>query len=214
MTQSNSFPLASATKVADYIRQQLEQHCVRFDIAGSIRRSRYTVKDIEVVCEPKREKKVVDLFGKEEEFILRDFTEALLTITDIVLMGNIEGRYMKIRTSSKLCPGIVLDLFMPQPDDYYRQLAIRTGSAEYAHQVLAAAWRRKGWVGVTDLGLRREEQCYDTGKEKKIWNLYDSIKDPELPPVWQSEMEFFTWLGVDYIDPMLREAKKHLNEAQ
>lgn len=214
MTTEKTFPFSKAAQVANYIYSRLSFHCQRIDIAGSIRRLRPDVKDIEIVCIPNQEEKQSDLFGNKEMITDRAFVEALADITDIVILGNVNGRYMKIRTSSKICPGIHLDLFMPDPADYFRQLAIRTGSADYAHQVLANAWRRKGWVGVHGMGLRREEECFNTGKDKNTWKLYASIEKPTLPPVWGSERELFKWLKLEFIDPQLRDVRKHLNEAQ
>ena len=96
---------------------------------------------------------------------------------------------------------------MPQPGDYYRIYAIRTGSAEYAHHILASAWLRKGWVG-TKNGLRKKEQCRKKGK---TWECY--VTDPALPPVWRNEFELFRWLGIQCIDPMQREFNQIVNTA-
>ena len=97
-----------------------------------------------------------------------------------------------------------LDLFMPQSQDYYRQLAIRTGSAQYAHYVIANGWLHKGWCG-TELGLRLQKDCLETrqpdGKSK--WKLVNESGD--LPPAWQSEEEFFAWLNIPYVCPRFRE---------
>jgi len=217
MNQQVKYPFAQAAKAADYILQLLKPHCNRIHIAGSIRRLRPDVKDIEIVCEPKKEFLQNGLFQDQGNWhTSKDFTEALMTISDLVLMGNVNGRYMKIRTNSKLCPGITLDLFMPQPDDYYRQYAIRTGSAEYAHNVIAAAWKRRGWAGVKDIGLRQISQCIAKidGAGKGVYILNPQITNPEKPPVWNSEMELFSWLGLTYTDPEHRELNNHVNIAQ
>jgi DNA polymerase/3'-5' exonuclease PolX len=217
MSQENKYPFAKAGKVADYLVQLLKPHCTRIHIAGSIRRLQPQVKDIEIICQPKKTV-LKDLFGWDEGYITDvDFTQALATISHSILKGNVEGRYMQILTNSKNCPGIQLDLFMPQPDDYYRIYAIRTGSSEYSHAVLANAWKRNGWTGIKDLGLRRISECEShtsptTGK--KTYYLKKEITNPQLPPVWQSEAEFFAWLGVEYIDPEYRVFQKTLNEAQ
>lgn len=203
MNNDIKYPFATAYKAANYIIQLLEPHCERIHLAGSIRRMSKMVKDIEIVCQPKIE--LVpgnELFATgERRIISRDFTEALMTISASIIRGHVEGRMMQIRTNSRLCPGICLDLFMPQPDDYYRIYAIRTGSADYAREVLASGWRRKGWVG-TDNGLRLERECINKNKK---WIC--QVENPQLPPVWESEMAFFSWLGLECIDPEFREHK-------
>jgi hypothetical protein len=93
---------------------------------------------------------------------------------------------------------INLDLFMPQPDDYYRQYAIRTGSADYSKNVIANGWLKKGWCG-TDEGLRLQ---YDCCKAASGWKI--TRKEGQKPPVWESEEIFFEWLGVQWMEPWLR----------
>jgi DNA polymerase/3'-5' exonuclease PolX len=195
-----------AKKIADRAVELLKPYCEQIHIAGSIRRMRPEVKDIEIVCIPKKEDRSTDLFGGTEKIISNDFSGALLQITDQVIKGKIDGRYMQI----KLKGGMILDLFLPVPEDYYRQYAIRTGSADYAHHVIAKAWTRKGWVGVSNVGLRKRTECEGGGNYP--WRC--KKKDPALPPVWKSEGEFFAWIGVEYIDPEFREFNKTVNIAQ
>jgi hypothetical protein len=124
------------------------------------------------------------------------------TILDKSVKGNTEGRYMQF-----ICKGgPTVDLFMPQAADYYRQLAIRTGSADYSSFVIANGWRRIGWVGTPD-GLRRILDCTET--KSKTWWCWNP--KPELPPEWKSEEEFFQWIQVPYVIPAKREVKKSVN---
>jgi len=208
MSTEKKYPHDAAARAASYIAKLLMPHCTRLDIAGSIRRIRHMAKDIEIVCEPKKEFEQTGLFADVGEWLVsKDFSEGLALITDEVVLGNVSGRYMKILTNSRLCPGIKLDLFMPQPDDYYRILAIRTGSRDYAERYIASSWKRKGWVGTHD-GLRKIDQCTETPSGWKC-----TAGKPTLPPVWKSEGEFFTWLGTEYKDPADREIHKSVNES-
>ena len=97
-----------------------------------------------------------------------------------------------------------LDLFMPEPIDYFRQLVIRTGSSDYVHHVVAASWKQKGWCG-TSQGLRLISECTGTktADNKTTWKC--TALNPILPPVWQSEEEFFEWLGLPFTPPECRE---------
>lgn len=215
MTEELKYPFEKAKKVADYILNLLKPHCHRIHITGSIRRMRPWVKDIEIVCQPKTEIDYKGLFQEEVTIIDRNFTEALATITEAVIRGNVDGRMMQIKTNSGNCPGIYLDLFMPEPYDYYRMLAIRTGSADYAHHTIAGAWKRKGWCGVKEIGLRMKSQCDEhKDKQNKItYTLKKDLKEEDIikPPIWLSEGEFFVWLGLEYIDPEHREHNLSVN---
>ena len=187
-----------AAAIAVAICERLAPHCKqgRINIAGSIRRKKPEVKDIEIICVPEYMQHVEhDLFG-ETVVQERDagFTSAALGL-GMVITGQPTGRYIKI----ELPQGISLDLFMPFEPDYFRQLAIRTGSAEYAARVIAAGWRRAGWVG-TEAGLRREEDCRRIADNK--WEVVSD--NPTIPPVWASEEAFFRFIGVEWVAPHKR----------
>lgn len=149
-------------------------------IAGSIRRQKPEVKDIEIVCipAPGNRYKIGMYFNNQGHYIVK---------------GNFHGRYVQMVLKDK---GIKLDLFMPQENDYYRMLAIRTGPAEtYSHKTIAVTWRKMGWVG-TDDGLRLCSECVEKGSKWICVKL-----QPTLPPVWKSEREFIEWLGLPYLEP-------------
>jgi DNA polymerase/3'-5' exonuclease PolX len=195
----------TAKKLSDRIVELFTPHCDIVHIAGSILREKKEIKDIEIVCLPKKEFIQTDLLGGGCYKVLPGFAGALKAIQDKIIKGNPDGRYMQLIIKG----GATLDLFMPQKEDYYRQLAIRTGSAEYSSFVIAYAWKRKGWCGTHD-GLRLQEECTQT----KSNNWVCQKKDPTLPPVWQSEQEFFEWLGVEYVHPSKRELPKTINAYQ
>ena len=136
----------------------------------------------------------MDLFGNEKQRI-QAFTDAVTGLGSIVSGKPNEGRWIKIQ----LPQGINLDLFIPQVHDYYRIYAIRTGSADYSHQIIAKAWERKGWAGTKD-GLRLQAECI---RLEKTWNCI--FQKPTLPPVWKSDADFFDWLSIPHLPPAQRE---------
>lgn len=70
--------------------------------------------------------------------------------------------------------------------------------------MIAAGWNRIGWVGTKD-GLRKKADCECKIKDgKNTWKVVNP--KPELPPHWQTENEFFDWLGIKWIEPRLRTA--------
>jgi DNA polymerase/3'-5' exonuclease PolX len=196
--------LAKAKRYADRLVEILSPYCEKIDIAGSIRRERYKVGDIEIVALPKKEFIPTELFGEGKWKVTKEFTEAVHRVIDNAIKGNTTGRYMQ----ATLLGGITMDLFMPQPHDYYRILAIRTGSDDYAHKVIANSWVKGGWVG-TDQGLRRRYDCSETPAGWKCIR-----ENPEVPPVWGSEEAFFEWLEIKWIHPTLREMKKEKSNFQ
>lgn len=190
--------LKQAETIAVATCYKLQPYCTKINIAGSIRRKKKEVKDIEIICLPKSEKSK-DLFGGEGEIIRsKKFIETVNSLGKII-KGNASGKMIQI----ELPEGINLDLFVPDDFDYYRQYAIRTGSADYAHKVIAAGWKKQGWCG-SDKGLRRMTDCNKmlTADGQYKWICFR--KDAVLPPVWQSEEEFFKWIRVPFEKPLHR----------
>lgn len=67
MIETERFPLAIAQLVARELRDLLEPACERIEIAGSVRRMRAEVKDLELVAIPRMETRPgIDLWGSEE----------------------------------------------------------------------------------------------------------------------------------------------------
>lgn len=202
--------LSQARNIAEKLVYQLAPACSKIEIAGSIRREREDVKDIEIVCLPKLVQSGGDLFDLLPPTLVRSqaFIKAAYNLGQI-LGGGTSDRYMKVLITDTFSK-INLDLFIPEEYDYIRQLAIRTGSSEYSHTKIAVAWNRKGWVGTAN-GLRLFLECIDINKER---SFQDGIKRkpkwkcikivPTLPPVWKTEQEFFAWLEIPYVEPKFR----------
>lgn len=194
--------LKQADNLAHKILEKLLPYSDRIHIAGSIRREKPEVKDIEIVCQPKYVDGAQGSFFADamaEKVISQNYVQLIKSLGRVI-KGKPDGRYMQI----ELPEGINLDLFMPDPDDYYRQFAIRTGSSDYSYETIAKGWLRKGWCG-SDVGLRRISDCIEEHGaiiNKRTWRCVNP--KAEKPPVWQSEKEFFDWIGVPWIMPKLR----------
>lgn len=196
--------LSKARAIAQEILITLMKHTTLLHVAGSIRRKKSLVSDIEIVCLPELSVPL-SLFadsGKQERS--PGFIDAIKSLGEIRKGDPYTGRYLQIILSPSP-DREQLDLFIPQPHDYWRQYAIRTGSADYARDHIAAAWRKIGWVGTPD-GLRLESECYASAHTvfgvtapKQQWHCTE--KNPTLPPIWTSEEDFFDWLGEKWINP-------------
>lgn len=189
-----------AHKIANELVAHLAPHCIRIQVAGSIRRQVAEVNDIELVLEPKRESET-DLFGNVTKQVRdRAFVMACDAIGEKVRGQASDGRYVRYMVNGTT---LEVDIFIPQPHDYYRILAIRTGSSLFAHKQIAAGWLKKGWCGTTD-GLRLQSECVGTPNTTGGTTWKCVAKAPKLPPVWESEEAFFTWLGLPFLNPKNR----------
>jgi DNA polymerase/3'-5' exonuclease PolX len=149
------YPFDFAKQIADKIIKLLEPYCERICIAGSIRRECKRCKDIEVVYIPKTQK-----------------LYELQTVFDkwYHVKGQPAGKYQQFR----LPEGIKLDLFRATFDNWGLILAIRTGSANFSHNVLAKTWVKKGYHS-------KDGNLYqiDTYCERNDFDIYIPIYEEE-----------------------------------
>jgi DNA polymerase/3'-5' exonuclease PolX len=158
--------LNEALLIAEKVKDMLSPHCERIEIAGSIRRKKPEVKDIEIVAIPKPYD--VGLFESGIATVVNNWKK---------VKGQLPCKY----TQRILPEGIKLDLFFATKTNWGMIYAIRTGSEEYSHKVLARKW--------TSLGYRSQGG-----------HLYIDDKKIDFP----EEKELFDLLNIKYQDPEFR----------
>lgn len=155
-----------AERIAKSCVHDLAPYCERIEIAGSIRRHKPDVHDIEVVCIPKRitPKRTANAF-----------------CAAVLKMGRIlEGKPTEKNVKVRLIPDwITLDLFMVTSDNWGYQFAIRTGSADYSHTVLASGWVKAGYKGID--GMLTKDGVPIPVREE--WDLFELIGIPFEDPI-------------------------------
>lgn len=158
-------PLEQAEAIAFRLLLDLGPHCDQIEVAGSVRRKRPTIGDIEIVCIPKPYD-ASPLFASGLATVVNQWPK---------VKGELPCRY----TQRLLPEGIPLDLFMVDPNGFGLQLAIRTGSAAWSHQVLAKAWVRAGYHSEGGL-LRRSNGTVVPARSER--ELFDRIGLPWVAP--------------------------------
>ena len=138
-----------AKKIAKKYLNLLKPYCWRIEIAGSIRREKSEVKDIEIVAIP------LDLVGFSNEVNKLEKVK-----------GNPTGKY----TQRILPEGIKLDLFMANIRNWGLIFAIRTGSARYSHEILACGWVKRGYKSINGM-LTKNGREIEVREEKDLFNL-------------------------------------------
>ena len=121
-----------AYAIAESTAELLRPHCYRIEIAGSIRRGKKEVKDIEIVAIPK------------------PYEIGLLEsgIAEVVnRWPKIKGplKYGKTKYTQRILPeGIVLDLFFADKTNWGLIFALRTGGADFNKKILLKALEKQG----------------------------------------------------------------------
>lgn len=109
--------LSKAKEIAQYYLEMLQPYCKKIMIAGSIRREKPEVKDIEIV-------------------LVRDTSELVDFVAMVNSLVKIKGTPLGKYTRRKLVEGIYLDIFMTDKAGWIPQLVIRTGSRDFVHKMM------------------------------------------------------------------------------
>lgn len=151
--------------IAEEVKSLLEPHCIRIEIAGSIRRKKPECKDVEIVCIPKP--------FEAEGF----FKDGIATVID--QWEKVKGDLAKgCKYTERIFKGVKIDVFFAVPENWGYIMAIRTGSADYSHRILAKAWVKKGYVG-KDGFLTSNGKIVPVREESELFRL---LNLPMLPP--------------------------------
>jgi DNA polymerase/3'-5' exonuclease PolX len=147
--------IEQAILIAERVKAQLAPYCDRIEIAGSIRRGKADVGDIEIVAIPKPYD--VGLFASGIALIVNQWPK---------VRGELPCKY----TQRTLPDGIALDLFFATRENWGLIFAIRTGSADYSHRVLACGWVRAGYKSADGM-LTRDGVTVAAPEERDLFRL-------------------------------------------
>ena len=155
MEKEKKYPYAEAFKIASAVLEQLKSCCIRAEIAGSVRRKKSEVGDIEIVAIPK-------------PFEIGLFQSGIATVVN--QWEKVKGELPCKYTQRILPSGIKLDLFFAEEENFGYIFAMRTGSADYSHKVLANGWVREGFKSEGGY-LVREGERYEVREEEDLFKL-------------------------------------------
>lgn len=180
------WPIDEASKVADFLCGVLATLCAGIQIAGSIRRRKPEVGDIEILYIPQFENRPVDWLSSAPVSLADEQIDAWLKDGVLFKRPNKAGitswgvqNKLAVHTAS----GIPVDFFSTTKSKWWASLVIRTGSKE------------------TNLKLA-------TGAQKmgRTLNAYGSgvtLRDGQVLPA-ASEEAVFKLCGVPYLEPQYR----------
>ncbi len=167
-------PIGTVLPVANEIIDYLKDHApVRnISLAGSLRRWKETIKDIDILVTAHSPKKVMDVFVR------------MPGVADTVSKGP-------TKSSVVLSDGISLDLRVVEKDSYGAALQYFTGSKE--HNIKMRERAGKKGLKINEYGIFQEKNGKKLGGKR--------------------EEEIYTVLGMDYIEPEMREDRGEIEAA-
>ena len=147
--------LSKALSLAEEIIEIIKPYCSKLEIAGSVRRKKEFVKDIELVVTTPN---VNILKNKLGLYLLKENKIPFLKA------GN---KYVNF-----LYKGYKFDLFISDEDNFGLTFLIRTGSAEFSTRMLAQ-WKRVTEGGASVNGYLHDKSGikYLTPTEKSVFEL-------------------------------------------
>jgi len=172
-----SLPLDEAQWLAGELLVKMQPYCERIAVAGSIRREKEIVGDIEIVCLTKR-KWNTTLFGERTSLQRNDLFEAqdwqtsvqwIRPAIDVVLPWHIrpDGKYWRGLIEKK----IPLDIFLVEADNWGIQYLIRTGSADFSKRVVTALRYQKNLPVYDGFVHDAAGQIVPTPTEESVFDL-------------------------------------------
>lgn len=166
--------LQVARNYAEYVSTLLAPALLRCEVAGSIRRKRSTVKDIELVAIPRPRSDDQDgpiVFGEPLSAVppldrliatlLR--ADTLAPDPELKRNGARYKRFLLVRDGNSKAVGerVAVDLFLTRPESFGAQLAIRTGDADFSKALVTP--RERG--GLMPAGLEHDNGSLYRGDE-------------------------------------------------
>jgi DNA polymerase/3'-5' exonuclease PolX len=186
MSAKVKYPRAEALKVAKELCDALKMFTVRLVVAGSLRRRKAEVGDVEILYIPQFRTVQDGLFDTRRLDLATHELENLVACSVIRARKNVKGSTMwgpKNKLAVHVASGIPVDFFAATEENWFNYLVCRTGGAENNRQIAVAA-NDKGWK----------------------WNPYGPgfTRDDGCTEVATSEPDVFRMAGLPYREPWER----------
>lgn len=183
------FPRSEAIGVARVLCAVLGPHCEpdRIVVAGSLRRRKEQVGDVEIVYVSHTVQVMDSLFETKQHPSVDGALADLIGCGEIAMRKNVNGSTMwgaKNKLAVHVASSIPVDFFATTEEAWFNYLVCRTGGAESNLRIATEAQRR-GWK----------------------WNPYGAgfteLSTGAVIPV-KCERDVFELLGLDYLEPWQR----------
>lgn len=186
MSNKKQWPAADAMKVAEELQARLSPACERIAIAGSLRRSKPTVGDVEILFVPRLAKRPDGLFDEKIVSVASEACDQLLRDGILAKRPNVNGSFAwgeANKLAVHVASGIPVDLFATTAPCWYVALVIRTGSKDTNLRLTTGANKRNASL-----------KAYGAGVEWSDGTVTQA----------ESERHVFEMCGVPYLEPSRR----------
>lgn len=184
-TDKKRYPRAEALTVAEQLKEVMACACTRIEIAGSLRRGKADVGDIELVYVSKRTE-----WMPPGQLLAMPADAVDILLEHLLASKVLERRKNKlgyecwgadIKLARDVMTGIPADLFATNEASWFNYLVCRTGPAE-SNTAIAQAARARGW----------KWEPYSEGFVRQDGSERFQVR---------SEREVFEFVGMEYHKP-------------
>jgi DNA polymerase/3'-5' exonuclease PolX len=227
--EKTKYSYGQVRPVADQIVSSLKPFCEKIEVAGSLRREKAMIGDIEIVAIPKRivQPGLMDDVSKSENELHRhlDYLVDQQKIAKHKDARNRPSWGKKLRkfvvTTSK-GHRFKVDLFMCEEENWGNTMLIRTGSKDFSRWMVTRQDVRYNDLhhgAMPDDMRHRDGRLWEYTEDdedydwralpiKTEWDFFDAIHLPYIPPTVRQGDQWFAWLK-EYED-FLEEAGGHV----
>lgn len=168
------FPASAALAVAKELCSALKPVTNRLNVAGSLRRRKTAVGDVEILYVPQFENRPVNLFDRQDFDLAGELLQRMVADGTLKMRPNVNGSFtwgnlnkLAIHTAS----GIPVDFFRASDENWFNYLVCRTGSMESNMRIANAAIARGMKWKPYGCGFEKDGQILRVEKEEDAFEL-------------------------------------------
>lgn len=177
--------LVEAEAIANKVRQHIMPAMARVEVAGSIRRQKPVVGDIEICGIPEAREKLIQLLGDVGQHIKPGVPGV------VPWQPKVEAKYLRVR----LAEGMNLDVFLGSEKNWGGLFMMRTGSG--------AGPDGNSFNGFTPGMFQRWKKVSGGGRMTDCMPTTPEGEQIAIP----EEQDFFDLLGMNFVPPVERISK-------
>lgn len=168
------WPRLEAEAVARELAWMLAGVCDRVVVAGSLRRGKALVGDVEILYIPRYQARAFDMFTDRMEDLAAERIGELVRDGVLFKRPSKTGSFSwgeKNRLAVHTRSGIPVDLFAATEENWWNYLVCRTGPAE-SNMRIARAAKERGWKwNPYGVGFSRGQEVRRMGSEEDVFRF-------------------------------------------
>ena len=176
MSEKKRWPRDEGMKVALQLQWDLFKFCHKIEIAGSLRRGRPDVGDIELLYVPRTDYRLKpgEMFEQEQYSMADDLIDSWLKtgiVTKRLSVIGVATWGKENKLAVHMASGIPVDFFSTDESRWWTALVIRTGSAQTNIRLTTGAQRLGRHLHAYGSGVSEHGTLYPAKSEKDVFDL-------------------------------------------